>query len=406
MAMLDVASFFLAVPMFLGSFSTYPKHLKRLMLFLVLWLVNAIVSDLWRGTPFLIGFKAWMVIFNSLTMVIVAAWMLKKSVQALPFFLVGCAISTVIQLYYFQNGALLVSAIRAGYDGRGEMTDFLVEKQVYPIWVGMFLSILMALRIMGILPWPICIAGYFAGGFFLLARGGARSMFLINVCSAILICAYVYWRKFFKAVFKKKLLTLGSVFIAAILFNEIYMQVASAGLLGENGYKKVEEKKSGGSTLLDNRADFLINWPFLWRSPIIGAGSEFIDRWGYVDKSPFVAHYDLQGRPLYHDTFYGHSCIVGAWTGNGIFGLVFWAYVLWLVFDFLGERLYVLKDAGPYVMASIVGICWHIAFSPYGMFRGKAMFLAVFLALVQDPRYFAWLGGMPVIRSQNIRQIQ
>lgn len=402
-AMLDLASYVLAIPIFLTSFSSYSKHLKWLMLLICFWLINAIVSDMYRGTPFRIGFKAWMIIVNSLTLVIVGAWILRKSVRALPFFLVGCAVSMVVQLYYFQNGALLSYAVRSGFSGGTNMSDYLIDKQVYPIWVGMFLSILMAFRILGVVPWPICIAGYVAGAFFLMAQGGSRSSFLINMCSSFLVFAYVYWRKGFDLIFKRKLLTLCGVVVVALLFNMFYLHAAKEGWLGEAGYQKVEKKKSGEDSFLDNRADLLINWPFLWRSPIIGAGSELIDRWGYVNRSPYVRHYDPMGRPIYHDGFYGHSCIVSAWTANGLFGLVFWLFVFWLVFDFLGEKLYVLRDAGPYVMACLIGICWNIAFSPYGMFRGRVMFVAAFLALVQDQKFMSWLGGTQWMERQHRR---
>lgn len=394
-AMLDIFAYVLAIPIFITAFPTYTKHVKRLFLFLVLWIINAIVSDLWRGTPFMIGFKAWMILVNSLALAIVGAWILRKSVRALPFFLVGCAISSVIQLYYFQNGALLYVAQVAGFSGKGGMSDFLIDKQVYPLWVGMFTAVMMALRVVGVVPWPICIGAYFAGGIFLMVQGGSRSGFLISVCVGALIIFYVYSRKLFNFFFKKKLVTLCGVVVAAILFNTLYMFAAKEGWLGEAGYKKLEEKKAGESSFMDNRADLLINWPFLWRSPIIGAGTEMIDRWGYVDNSPYAGHTDPMGRWYHHDSFYGHSCIVGAWTANGIFGLIFWAYVLWLIFDFLGEKLYCLKDAGPLVMTGLIGMCWAIAFSPYGWFRGKVMFVAAFVAMAQDPRFLAWLDGMP-----------
>lgn len=401
MAMLDLASLFIAPILFMVSFSTYTKYLKRLMLLIVLWLLNAIISDQWRGTPLLIGFKAWMIIFNSLTLAIVAAWMLRKSVRALPFFLVGCAISTVIQLYYFQNGALLSFAIRNGFEGRGAMGDYLIDKQVYPLWVAMFAAIMMTLRIVGVIPWPICIFAYFSAAIFLMAYGGSRASFLIYTCTGFLIYAYVYWRSAFKFFFKRKFLTFCGIVLVAILFNEFYMFAAKAGWLGAAGYAKVEAMKTGESTFMDDRADILYNSLFLLHSPIIGAGSEFIDRWGYVDRAPLVPHYDANGHHLHYECLYGHSCLVGAWTGNGIFGLLFWVYVLWLLFDFLGEKLYVLKDAGPFVMSVLISLCWKIAFSPYGMFRAMAMFMAVFLAMIKDPTFSAWIEGR---RAGNVNR--
>lgn len=390
-AMLDMLSLAVAGPLLLMEWRCYPKRLKTLILLLVCWCANAAVSDWYRGTPFMPAFKYEFIIFNCLCLIALAAWVLRKSQRAIGWYIAGTAISMVISLYKFQNGALMASAMLRGFSGVGSgMTDYLIEKQVKPIWVSMFLFVgVFSLRRFWRVPWAFCVCAFAVGAFYVLLNGGSRSGFLISMSSAILMAVYAYAPKLYEVVFERKLIVLIVVAVAAVFFNAAYLLAAKNGFLGEMGYKKWEEKNSGVGGMLDNRSDILINWPFLWRSPIIGAGTEMIDHWGYVNQSDLVSH-EVQGRYRDNSTFYGHSCVVMAWTAHGIFGLLFWVYILWLAMTFLGQRVYVLGDSGPFVMASIISVSWHILFSPFGG-RGSKMFMAVFLALAMDKNFRRWL---------------
>lgn len=391
-AMLDLLSCIVGPILFLTNFGRYTKHFRTLLLLMVLWALNAIISDAWRGTPLSVAFKAEMILVSSLTLLVMGEWLCRKTPYALPLFLSGVAISSVISLYYFQNGALLAQAVMRGFSaGSAGMTEFLTEKQVKPLYAScIFMTIIMGARYFKLIPWFLCIILTFFIGVYMLIAGGARSVFLIYAGTAFIMFLYVYSHKTLRWMFEHKLRTIFLVCVAAVLINGLYTIVARNGLLGEEGYRHYEDKVAGEISFLDDRADILINWPFLWRSPIIGAGSEFRDQWGYVNQSKYVVH-EIAGQYIDHQTFFGHSCIVGAWTSNGLFGLIFWLYVLYLIFDFLGKRVFVFGDLGPFVVFSMVSLCWAILFSPYGGFRGKAMFCAAFVALSMDTGFASWM---------------
>lgn len=393
-AMFDLASYVFAIPLFLQRFPKYPKVFKRLLFLGVLWILNSIVTDFYRGMDFMIAFKAVMIMLNSLTLMIVCEWILWKTPRCIPYFLAGASISAVISLYYFQNGALLHYALTNGYEGgAGGIGEFLIEKQTTPLYVAMtFTAGVMLPRLWGVFPNPLCVLLTSLAGMYVMIHGGSRSTCLVYITVAGLMACYFYMPKFFMTLFKNKLVTLGCVAMAAAVFNSVYVFACKNGYLGEEGIRKYEEKMSGQSSFLDDRNDIIVNWPFLWRSPIIGAGTIPIDRWGYMDRNPHIPHTDQFGRPIHYTVFLGHSCIVGAWTLNGIFGLIFWAYILWLIFDFLGNKVFLLGDAGPFVIHGIIGIVWAVLFSPYGGFRGKAMMIAAFVALAKDPAFLYWLG--------------
>ena len=393
-AMFDLASYALAIPLFFQRYPKYPKVFRRLLFLGVLWILNSIVTDFYREMPFMIAFKAVMIMLNSLTLMIVCEWILWKTPRCIPYFLAGASISAVISLYYFQNGALLNFALTNGYGSvAGSMGEFLQEKQTTPLYVAMiFTAGVMLPRLWGFFPRLFCVFLTFCAGLYVMVHGGSRSTCLVYVSVAGLMACYFYAPKFFMALFRNKLVTFACVALAAVVFNSVYVFACKNGYLGEHGIRKYEEKISGQSSFLDDRNDIIVNWPFLWRSPIIGAGTIPIDRWGYMDRNPHIPHADQFGRPIHYTIFLGHSCIVYAWVANGVFGLLFWAYILWLIFDFLGNKVFLLGDAGPFVFHGIIAIIWAILFSPYGGFRGKAMMIAAFVALAKDPNYLRWLG--------------
>jgi hypothetical protein len=290
-----------------------------------------------------------------------------------------------------------------GYSGGGSgIVEYLADKQVLPLYAScIVMTVVMGMRYLKFLPWNFCIIIKLLAGCYLLVQASARSVALIYIGTSVLMFFYVYQPKMLKWIFTNKLVTLGILIVVAISLNALYMISAKNGLLGEEGYKKYESKISRNSSFMDNRADFLINLPFLMKSPFVGAGSEFRDSWGIVDKSDYVEHFDAAGRYINHDKFFGHSCIVGAWTANGIFGLIFWLYVLWLMFNFFKSDVFILGDLGPFVIFAIIGMIWAILFSPFGGFRAKVMFIVAFLTLSHDVRFKDWIEWSICKRFSN-----
>ena len=388
-AMLDFLTYFLAPILFLIDWARYTKTIKYILLFALLWLMGGIMSDFYRDTPFKIALKANAIIFNAFTILVVALFVIRRTPSGIIWFAVGYSVSGIISLYYFQNGALLSQAELVGYYGQGNMQDFLADKMVYPTYVqAVLLAVILPLRMKKLIPWPVCILGCFACGIAMIVQAGARSTCLVYIITGMLMFLYVYLPRTWGMFFRNKMMTMIILVISAFIASTLYMSAAKSGLLGEAGIDKYESRKDGGS-MLDNRADLLINWPFLWRNPIFGAGAQMWDRWGYVDQSKYVSHY-INNIRIRHDRLAGHSCIIGAWTQCGLLGLFFWAYILVLMYRFIGHRLFALGDAGPFMIYIIISLAWHICFSPYGGFRGFVLFTAAFVALMGDSRYAEW----------------
>ena len=73
----------------------------------------------------------------------------------------------------------------------------------------------------------------------------------------------------------------------------------------------------------------------------------------------------------------GHSIIFGSWAMNGIGGLIFWAYAIYILSAF-GKKFYLIDRRWlPFIMFILFEALWHILFSPFGYTRG---FLCVVIA--------------------------
>jgi len=90
-SMLDFSCYFLAIPMGIASYGNFPKSLHRLILFSILWVLNGVLSDLWRGTSFNVSLKALMILVDSVCMLVIGGRLMAKSPLAIVRFLPrGC----------------------------------------------------------------------------------------------------------------------------------------------------------------------------------------------------------------------------------------------------------------------------------------------------------------------------
>lgn len=281
-AMFDLACYFVAPVLYVLNYKKFTPAEQRLLFLAVLWLVGAVWSNWWRHEPFDVALKGNAIVFNVWCMLVVCICLLKKDHRTWMWFTVGNGISCVISLYYFQNGALLYFAGRAGYLGSGGMQEYLVDKQVYPIYFNFILkSILFPLVALIGFPWFPVVIVLIVSAFFLLYNGGSRSSFGLNLLSSFFIVGYAYFRRLTRFVLDHFVLALSISVVVTLFVFSIYKNLALSGALGEREFEKYErEMVLSEAGMLGNRDDIMRAWPFLKNHPIVGAGSSAIDRWG------------------------------------------------------------------------------------------------------------------------------
>ena len=375
-AMFDAATYFLGPVILVISYKQYSRAEKRILILSGLWFIGACYSNWWRGEEIDIALKGNAIVFNVTCMLVVCIALLKKSHHAFLWFSVGAGIGAVLSFYVFQNGAYLYFAETAGYGGVGGIQEFLIDKQIFPVYASTFLvAVLFPLRTFGFMPWVWVIAVCVTSAFYILINGGSRSGFGIFMLTSAFIITYAYARKWLRSILRNLPLFVVLAGLMSFAVIQTYISLARSGQMGEAALDKVADNEA-----VAGRDDIIRAWPFLKNHPFVGSGSSAIDRWGYIEGDARIP---------------GHSVLVGSWAQNGIMGLVFWCYVLYLIFDFIRKRMIQFEDWFPFLAYQLISMTWAILFSPFGGYRGLICMVLALCVVSTSQKY------MEIVRSNG-----
>ncbi len=361
---------FICAPfMYYKNRALFARDGVNVLLWLVLlWAFGAVWSDLvFNWIPFLFFLKGVASPLVVLGTVIVIYPILRRNPGGLRWLVTGLALSFVISVFVFHTGASggeeataeSASSYKLFWVNMASQWLGLPVRGWYmemPVWVSVVLTVIVAL--------------------FSLHSGG-RSDFLIAASASVLIIigrknkSSMEWIRRNFLVFVVSLLAFGCV------AKFTYTFAASSGWMGEKERTKYEQSQTGAKggilgLIMSGRAEFFIGATAALDRPIVGHSSLPIDYAGY--RRNFQLQYGtednvqlfLKTDPSMLLTIPAHSHIIHAWMTNGIFGLVFWAYILWLLFMTLKRRMAVYPPWYGYLAMMIPYSIWQILFSPFG----------------------------------------
>ena len=134
--------------------------------------------------------------------------------------------------------------------------------------------------------------------------------------------------------------------------------------------------------------------------PIVGFGPWAMDEDGY--KEEFLAKYAArEDYEKYVNMMYYrgydyemrlipcHAYITEFWLWYGIFGLIFWLYILFVLARYLKQDCWAVPQWFAWLACAIPGFCWGIFFSPLG--NRFAPFLLVVACLMARAESYAKL---------------
>jgi O-antigen ligase len=157
----------------------------------------------------------------------------------------------------------------------------------------------------------------------------------------------------------------GAIFIA----DQAIKLAATRGFLGENTSSKFQAQSSGKlGVLFGGRPETLVAIQAIIDNPIIGHGSFA------ADPKYLALKQDLQYEYGYSDTdtpeeeggIPTHSHLTMAWVESGIFGGLFWLYILALVLRAILQTAIHRQPLSPLYCYFLVNFVWDIFFSPFG----------------------------------------
>lgn len=300
---------------------------------------------------------------------------LYPNIYNIRWLLVGLACSTVVSVFIFQpgSGRTAYGEILQGEEAIQNVVGYSL------FWIGQlstWLTLPLKVAYLSIPFSYIIIVGAFLPTFALLQAGG-RSIFAVQLISFAMLI--VGGRKRETMLMIKRAFWFFSILgvVAIYMGTALYRFAATQGYMGEKQQRKYELQSKMGERPLDlligGRGGTFAGLVAALDKPIIGHGPwavdtrgyyvSFLERYGSEEDYEKFLRYALKDGEKYIPA---HSHIVSYWVWYGIFGLVFWLYVLRLYVIILHRHLAIIPQWYGYLALSIPFSLWNILFSPFG----------------------------------------
>ena len=357
---------------------------KKMWKLMLLWLISAIVTDLYRETPLLDMIKGLTSLLFLMSLVPFAYWALYDKISRIFVFYLGSVVSTQLTFY------LISSQTEFGSADVWQTYSYLAVLNglaVFVYWKGNhLLSYVLLVSI----------------GFFALF-GGSRNVFLICIISVILLynidlsmTKTSHLNKDNNTLptiknYQTRLVRLVFVLLIGLFFiSTTYEYMAANGILGEEAYGKYMKQKDSDVGLASGRLGTIMDIDLIMKSPIIGYGSYAKDYTGYVER------YYIEHNIQYHSSRFNidvdsvenmlprHSRMFGMWMWHGIGAGVFWLFIFILFIKTLKNGCFLLEPKLLcYSIFTIFTEFWDNLFSIMAD-RLPPIFFWVFLILINE----------------------
>lgn len=354
----------------MGRYRRNPQA-RRFMKLSILWLVGAVVANLWNGNEMEPSLKGIFNIVFFIAQIPFVYWALYDKVSRWIYFYTGYAISTILNFYFFRFGNL--------------------EDEALQIWL-FYSWTQLAVAISAILYYKNYhkSAYIFAIGFGIFGLfSGSRNMFL-TLAIASIILFYVDNVKGNNTISRISIFrrNIASLVIALVcggyIVSNTYEYLASNGILGEAAYNKYIMQKYSQMGLASGRGDFIIGVEFLARNPIVGYGSFAKDKEELRPKLSIKYGIDYSERLAIENGYVipCHSVLIGQWNWHGILAGTFWLWYLMMIYRAFRKGIFLVnpKLMGLGIFVSMMMI-WDILFSPMAA-RTPYVFFMIYLILL------------------------
>lgn len=349
---------------------------KSFVFFGMLWTVAQILSDIINETELISALKGEIAPFLFVVVTIAFIKYFSRRIHSIPSFLFGVTVGNLIYLFIFPSDYFTFNAWKWGL-GSTLITlftiyySFFVRKQNILLLLIVFLcfaaiSLFHSSRSLGLLPLFSLLLWFWL-------NGQQSSNFLSHFKNQF-------------GVFKLSILGLALLFFINFAFSLLFSSDIVLQYFSEEDAKKYQTQSSGGyGILIGGRSELLVSLQAIAEKPLLGYGSWAKDETGeYTSLLSYLkyklGYSDIQEQESEYTEVQlipAHSIIFGAFLWAGIFGAIFWIFLLnWLIRVFI----YFHHQLPLYFYFTGVGLFWGIFFSPFG--ASSRWSIALFVAVL------------------------
>ena len=349
---------------------------RRLLGFAFIWFCAQLVSDLINATKFLDALKGTLapLVFGCTIFSLIDYF--KNNINRLPAFLLGAACGELIYHQLFPSESYLFNPWKWGLGG--------VVLTIFVVYFSFYLRRKSIFILFGILAVFFTISLYFDG----------RSMAAFPLLAALAYTFFANGKKvramrFFAGKWGAVRL-IGALIPALLLLNMAASALFSSSFLlsrvSADAAEKYRSQAAGAyGVLVGGRSEILISTRAFLDKPLIGHGSWAKNKAGYLE----IAEVELNRlgySSLPDDTEIDsnslvttHSYLMGALVWAGVFGGMFWIFIL---HSTIKQFLALMCQLPFYYYVDMVNLIWNIFFSPFDAASrwSTAVFLAAFWA--------------------------
>lgn len=325
-----------------------------------LWLLNQIISDIFNESTFRDYTRGNIKIILTMMALYVFDRISFKYSLAL---LILCVLSTIETFDLFTK--LNVSSFQSIWKfGLGITLTFVF------LYIDYFIKNKKFTNIIGIIIFLIGLYSLFIG---------TRYLFLFNTIT----CYFLFQNDLFKIKSKKKIIFnfVGFLFLFFGII-AIYNYSFKTGSVDQYLTSKNIKQSSGDyGVFLGGRHEILSSYKAISDAPILGHGSwakncKYID---YLNYQLYKLNYEIIKE--YGDCqIPSHSVILESWVNSGIFGFIFWFYILNILIKRFKENVINSQSVDPIFVFMFTLCFWDILFSPYG--ANKIILLPLYLVFL------------------------
>lgn len=353
-------------------------------------MVSMLISSAWNHTPYPYVIKQFAVFYGIWAYYICFYELLRQNLRGLGWFFFGVAISSIITIYAL-NPQAIVSESGFGYVGQMDSYD-IVSGPLF--WISHIRTFGQIPIIGAYLQTPIVysvLTPIAFVAFALVSSASGRSAALVVFLSTLLIFIGCKSRQKMQRISRHFVWFVIAGLLGIFAYKMIYSYTASTGMLGEEARGKYEKQTSQGGgmlkLLMSGRKEFFTAIPAALHRPIMGYGPRAEDVDGYTER--FLLKYgDETDIRMYNagrlEAFRmgwnmqipTHSHIMAAWIWCGLFGLIFFLWWLYIIYQHMRYYIAAIPHWYGYFALTIPTFLWHFFFSPMTSRYGLGLFAA------------------------------